>query len=600
MIKEIAGKLKPEEITDMYPYASAKERESWEALPEDLRGQLIKNGEQYLNYTYAQLPAVRYMDFCRDGNRSRFEDYYFTRRRVLNALVLAECCEYKGRFLDDIINGVMAICEESGWQLPAHNSYYPEPQMYPLADVTRPVMDLFACETGAQMSMLIYLLGKELDGKSRMIRKRVTEELRFRIVRPYLTAFFGWMGGEGISVNNWTPWCTQNTLIASLLPGVATATEKKKIVMQAAKSLDYFLDSYGEDGCCNEGAGYYRAAGLCLFQAIEVLNLSTNGAFASLYDVTKIKNVAPYIMNVHVGDKYYANFSDCSPTAGRAGVREFLFAKRTGNQEMMQYAADDHRRNDDILLKRSENLYYRVQAAFTEAEIRSFDLGRPAIKKDIYYNSVGILVARDKHLFLAVKSGCNDDSHNHNDTGSITIYKDGKPVLIDVGVETYSRKTFSAQRYEIWTMQSLYHNVVNFGEVMQLAGRRYAARVGDVELKEDSTHIEMELANCYPEGTVTSYVRTVDFVKNEAIRVSDVCAPDSEDAVLTLMSVAKPEVQDAKHIKIADAELSFEHAGEIKVEDIALSDEKLIGEWGQDVYRILIPLEKGHVDFVVK
>src|SRR5207237_4974079 len=33
---------------------------------------------------------------------------------------------------------------------------------------------------------------------------------------------------------------------------------------------------------------------------------------------------------------------------------------------------------------------------------------------------------------------------------------DGEPVLIDAGVGTYTRQTFSPRRYEIWTMQSAY------------------------------------------------------------------------------------------------------------------------------------------------
>ena len=60
---------------------------------------------------------------------------------------------------------------------------------------------------------------------------------------------------------------------------------------------------------------------------------------------------------------------------------------------------------------------------------------------------------------LAVKAGDNNDNHNHNDTGSLTLYKNGQPALADIGVESYTGKTFSAQRYEIWTMQSGYHNL---------------------------------------------------------------------------------------------------------------------------------------------
>ena len=39
---------------------------------------------------------------------------------MLQRLILAECLEGKGRFVDDIANGVWLICEETFWGAPAH------------------------------------------------------------------------------------------------------------------------------------------------------------------------------------------------------------------------------------------------------------------------------------------------------------------------------------------------------------------------------------------------------------------------------------------------------------------------------------------------
>ena len=131
------------------PYAPAVDRKRWESLPADFRKEITQAGEEILPCTYPMLPATKYMEFCRIGNRSDYEELYFGRRRVLNTLILAECAEGRGRFLDDIVNGIMAICEESGWQLPAHNNYMWS-RHYSLPDITDPVLDLFAAETGAQ------------------------------------------------------------------------------------------------------------------------------------------------------------------------------------------------------------------------------------------------------------------------------------------------------------------------------------------------------------------------------------------------------------------------------------------------------------------
>lgn len=598
MIYEMASRYQGK-IDVFRPYSPASDRAGWNALPEKLKEDLVHQGEQYLNYTYPLIPAVKYMEFVRIGNRSMFEDYYFGRRRVLNALIMAECVEYQGRFLDDIINGLMAICEESGWQLPAHNNYDGVGHVS-LPDKADPIIDLFACETGEQMATAAYLLREELDRENPVIVRRIYDEITERVLTPYLTKHFSWMGEKGQFVNNWTPWCTQNVMIAAFMMETTNEEVRNKVLLQAAKSLDYFLDTYGDDGCCNEGAGYYRAAGLCLFNAIEVMDAVTDDYFIDLYKETKVKNIAPYIMNVHVDDKYYANFADCSPTAGRAGVREFIYAKRVGNEDMMRYAAEDHSRNEGYLLPRSENLFYHLQAAFTEEEIRNYDRSKPAVKKDIFYESVGLLIARDETYFLAVKAGGNADSHNHNDTGSITVYKDGQPMLIDVGVETYSRKTFSPQRYEIWTMQSRYHNVLNFGDAMQKDGAEYRAEMKNVSFAEDSASIEMELAGAYPEGTVNSYIRKVEFLKGKEICVTDTVDPLPEGTALTLMTLDKPEIADGR-VTLA-GKGSFQIIGEYDVgtEEILLTDPKLQGEWGDKLYRTRFFLKKPQISILIR
>ena len=198
---------------------------------------------------------------------------------------------------------------------------------------------------------------------------------------------------------------------------------------------------------------------------------------------------------------------------------------------------------------------------------------------------MGLFLARDAENFLAVKAGGNDDSHNHNDTGSIIYYKKAKPVLIDIGVETYSRKTFSPERYDIWTMQSAYHNVLTFGNIMQKAGAEYHADVLDVALKTDPVRIDMELAGCYPPGTVSGYRRTVEFKKGKWIRVADHFHRMQKGVFLTLMTVEKPRQQD-NVLYIGELEkLYFDGNIKAEIEEIELSDTKLKKEWGRNLYR---------------
>jgi len=94
---------------DWHPYPTAEEREPWESLLAPVRNAHLVRGEEALNYEWPTILATRYLDFVRDGNRSRHQRISSGRRNNLVNLVIAECMEGKGRFLDDIANGVWAI-----------------------------------------------------------------------------------------------------------------------------------------------------------------------------------------------------------------------------------------------------------------------------------------------------------------------------------------------------------------------------------------------------------------------------------------------------------------------------------------------------------
>src|SRR6185437_8395270 len=78
-------------------------------------------------------------------------------------------------------------------------------------------------------------------------------------------------------------------------------------------------------------------------------------------------------------------------------------------------------------------------------------------------------------LFLACHGGTNGESHNHNDVGDFIIYKGGRPVIIDVGSGTYTARTFSGHRYDLWFNTSAYHNLPTINGYQQGTGLAYAA-----------------------------------------------------------------------------------------------------------------------------
>lgn len=594
-------------LEDFFPFPRGSDRGAYERLPAELKKRLTAEGEACMDCGYTPIYATDYMAFKRTGNRVNFEALYFQRRYHLNSLVLAECVEGRGRFWDRIIDGIFLLCEESAWQLPPHNSYERNRPPEILPDAARPVLDLFACETGAQLACIYYLLRDELDAVSPLITARIISELERRIFEPYLNRHFWWMGRGDEPMCNWTPWCTQNVLIAAFLSDCPQDT-RAAVLKKAAAGCDFFLKDYGADGCCDEGALYFRRAGLCLDAAADLMNRVTDGAFSHLYQWDKIKNIAAYIKNVHVEGGRYFNFADCSPLPGPSGVREFLFGKRTGQPALMLFAAKDFQRAqkespDEIYQEETYrlSLYYRLLNTFYYSEIMAYDTSAPMPAGDIYYPGIGLFIARSRAFCLAVKAGDNGDNHNHNDTGSLILYKSGRPVLVDIGVESYTEKTFSRRRYEIWTMQSGYHNLPAIEGTDQHEGRDFCAADIVHELNDERAEISMELIHAYPlPGSGHSYRRQVILDKGrECVTVRD--TTDCGNVVLNFITYEKPEylsgsseraAHDTSVIKLGDACLEYAGAELLATETLPITDPRLQAAWNHDLYRIRLSMTK--------
>ncbi len=582
----------------------------YEGLSEERKAWLIREGEKYLHFEYPALPMTLYLDFSRTGNRKHFETPYFLKRSALSALSAAEALENKGRFMDDIVNGLYSIMEETSWTIPPHNSYIRDTMPLPVPSKKRPVLDLFSCETGALLAVVCRLHEKKLAEISPEIPKRIREELEERIVQPYLTDEFWHMANHGDETNNWTVWCAQNILYTVFLMPHDVETYQKT-VSQAVHSIDCFISDYGQDGGCEEGASYYHLAALCLYTCIDILNRVTGGAFLPVFGEKKIKNIANYIMKVHVAGEYFLNYADCDLKPGLAGVREYLFAKATDQKEMMRFSAEQLRLSRKLYgftAPARGDLFDLLTECAAEEEVLAYaeegdrEAGeKKGFKKTTALPSIGIYAVEGDELYLSVKTGGNTGSHRHNDTGSFIVYAKGEPLLIDPGVETYTLKTFSEKRYEIWTMQSAYHNLPTIegfdecGGLHHMPGKYEAI---DVDLKrkalfDSEAYLHsMELKNCYPEeAPIETYIREIRFISDGPIEVTEHLRL-KEDAfphwTLNFMSEKEPRY-DEKTNTLFIGELGkiiFDRPilG-VSSERIDTSDERLKRSWKDGIYR---------------
>ena len=555
-------------------------RDAIQHIPGKVRKDIIATAEKEAEGGFPYLPLSLYRDFSITGSRDGYQKPYFQKRKLLSDLVIAEAIEGKRRFIPLIEDGIWSLLSEPVWTIPAHNTYIRDAEQPDTPLIERPILDLFQCETGEILSLTASILS---DSLSPILRQDIEHALRTRILEPYITDHFWWMGNDG-PLNNWAPWCTQNVLL-SVLTLPLSEKEARKVLKTAVSTLDQYISSFPEDGGCDEGASYYHAAALALWGALHVIALSTGCDMRDVFANGKIKAMAEYIEKVHVSGDIYLNFADCSPKAGHLTAREYLFGKAVGSQALMHHAAldadNDWRESDN-----DYNLFYKYIALSSWDEIREEAARKIDIEKPRFtmFSGTGLAIYRQDGITFAIKGGHNGESHNHNDAGSIILYKGKKPCLIDIGVETYTKTTFSKDRYTLLPMRSSYHNVVNFPPLEQHEGEEYMAET----LMMSEKGVSFDLTGAYESGKgLRKYARNVSFEKG-IISIAEIFDSDNP-AVLSLLSTEKPVIR-SRSVRWESFKASFSGKITGSVETIEITDARLRITWPKRIYRALITL----------
>lgn len=574
------------------PFPAAADRDGWSAVPDGMFESVLSSATERMGKPYPPLPATLYLEYVRNGNRSHFEAATQARRRQLVEAVLAECAEGKGRFNDAIADGVWTICEESTWVYPAHLSA--QKRGSGLADPNEYVIDLFSAETGAMLAWIDYLVGPNLEKVNPMVRDRLRFELERRILAPYRERTdFWWMGLEADRpVNNWNPWINSNCLACILL---MERDEDRRVrgVYKVLTSVDRFLDAYHDDGGCDEGPSYWGRAGASLFDNLELLHSASRGA-VDFYSKPLIGEIGRYIYRAHIADTWFVNFADASAKIRPDGNLVYRYGKAIGDPDLAAFGALFGQSAKQV---RGDSLGRVLPEIFNAAEIRKAKAYAPLVR-DVWLPGVGVSAARMRAgsadgFYFAAQGGHNAESHNHNDVGNFIVFLNGAPVLIDVGVETYSAKTFSSRRYEIWTMQSAYHNLPTINGVQQAAGRQYEARNTSFKSDDAGAEFGLNIEAAYPaEAGLERWRRTVRLDRRGGtVQTTDAYAlkGGAGRVELTLMC-ARPVRVDGSALVIeggAHVEVTGPSAPEFKVEECPTTDARLRPIWGDRVYRVL-------------
>ncbi len=550
-----------------------------DSIPTEMRQSYIAYGEQYLDQPWASLPFTVFAENKQTGNRVNYETLCFAKRRQLAALVMAEIMEGKGRFTSKIIDGMGSFCEETWWGIPAHYS-----KAIPLAELQE--VDLFNAETASLIVWTKYMLQKQFDAFSPDLCQRIDREIERRILIPAVENNYWWKTAG----MNWNPWICSNWLSCVLLCEHNEA-RKAEAIAQIQKATQTFIDAYPEDGGCDEGPHYWDRAAASMFEVLRLMPYFQ-------YDVRKIGNMAAYAYKTYIGNDYYVNFADAHNNRDVQQVNiVYPFGLWLGDQTMREFGAYLGRQkgvltNPAALYDKSGNFPALSRELFFLRNIRHFieEQPREPLLKDVWMPNLQIMTTRRGNVYVAMKGGTNGESHNHNDVGSFIVYVNGEPLFIDPGVGEYTAKTFGKDRYDIWTMQSQYHNLPQINGTDQKDGKEYAAKI----ISHKDGQLTLDIADAYPaEAKVKSWKRTISSKKEGVTCTEEYELGEYREPTRLMFIALSPDALQHIHFDAKEMEAT--------IEDISDKlDPLLQGMWGKHMYRIVLSIKSQKTNNKVK
>lgn len=557
----------------------------------------LPDGALDLTTAYPHLSADDWLRYPTTGDRAHFESIIAERHRLLSAAVLTASAVGDPHSTDRVVEGVWAFAEQTSWCWPAHDDAPSRGEKLP--DPSRPFLDLGAGEVAAQLAWTDHLVGSAIEARAQGIRSRIRQEVDRRVLQPFLERDdWHWLGLDG-KVHNWLAWIAGNVLTATLAL-VDDPVRRTRLVTRALECLDRFVESLPADGAIDEGYGYWWNGACRAIEAFSLLESATEGAARQWRQVPQLRATISFPAAMHLGGAWWVNVADGSarpdtdlawPSLFRAAealgdnhARSLALSRRTGR------ATSEVRRLGRLVLELADEPWWTsppTQAA-------------PATQT--WLGSVELLVAREHEDFcgltLVAKGGHNDENHNHNDVGSFIVALDSTPVVVDLGRPSYDARTFSSERYSIWTLQSNWHNVPLIQGRQQQAGRHFAATDVDVTLGATHAALSLDIAGAYEvEDSTWRRTMTLDRATSRITCTDqwELGGPASAPSTAVLVVAGTPRVVSDREVVITPvgggaSRLRVKSDAPLSVEPRSVEDPILTRVWGTTVFRIEIDL----------
>ena len=458
------------------------------------------------------LPYSYFKIYYETGSRVEYEQLYMKHRRRLWHFLAMAMWEDDPTWINEVCDSISAICGEPLWAFPAHVK----------ADASYLEMhdriDLFAAETAHALAETTYLLSERLP---RTIKELVHYNIDQRIVKPYLREYYDY------GPANWSAVCHGCVAMSFIELGLFDAFEQGKEFI--VKGLNRFLESFADDGICQEGPLYWSYGFGHFTYAASMIREYTNGQI-DLFKVDKMKNIASFYEHTFVAPTFTVPFADAghllylNPGLISFLSKEFATAPIC-KRAAMKYGSDTRWRFGDM-----------VRNFFWGGELMDEYTPRYGTQ---FFDNAQWYVKRAAKYVIAAKGGHNKEPHNHNDVGSLVVYAGSQYVVDDLGWPEYDATYFNNQyRYTKYLCaSSLGHSVPIVNGNAQIYGDKYKAEV----IEHSDNQYKLALSQAYGLDT-GSIIRSITSDENSIV-ISDTSYGDNTHISRIALRI-KPEVNE--------------------------------------------------------
>lgn len=488
----------------------------------------------------------------------------------LLALIYPDNEEYYNSLLDT----VWAYLNEYTWAPLGHYSEYYY-QRTP-KDFDCGLIDIFASSVAFSLAEIKNLFA---DRFPKLLKDRISYELRRRTIEPYLTRRFFWESHD----NNWTAVCTGG--VAGVL-----IYEAPEIFYQCQKrihaSMKCYLDSYKDDGMCVEGVGYW-AFGFGFFATYAMLEKELTNGEVDWFKDEKVTEIAKFLQKTFLQKNVLVTYGDCSVQqdyqTGLPHMLKHIYKDAIESLPRELAYVGKHNTHPVFLLR---SILYHNNEYYSDT-----------LPTNVTYTAKNsaYIVKRTSNYGFSAKGGNNGESHNHIDVGTFILARNNKQIICDIGAGEYLEGYHGDKRYTFFHPSSYAHSLPIFDGKGQNERRQEDVII---TYDEKTSTASMDIAVAYNLDCLKSLNRSFSFKEDELILTDSYKLTKEAEITERFISLIEPKANGTSLI-IDDVTLENDYGitPQVSIKEVT-AHMSAVGN--HNVYIIDYKLQKNQTEFTLK